>query len=415
MPRKVPGLYESLFPLGSPYRRFGPVILVAALVLVLLIGKCALSSSSGSKSPLAPDPKTTGSLVVKSNRANATFEATRLPSPGDATTTSVEGTIDQVLSGLPPGKYAVTARAEGWPDTREEVNIDAERTSEVAINFKSGSLRLDSDPAGVTVRLGAAVLGRTPLVIPQLPPGGCQLTLQYLFWPEVYYKATITENVESTGTVRLPHGKLTVETTTPGVTVLMAGRVVGQTPLTLELVPAGFNKLTLQAKDFPPLEVSVKMEDHGEVKVHPVLGSVFPVLDPAALLRSIWVPDDPDQIAPPLEGVTGPFQSRNGIVKNLNRKRLFGTWLLKRYCFTAIIKSYDRASGQVEFAEQQSELSKYRVRAILSTDVRNDSDLSAQLIKGESFSLYGRLSAVEEPRWPSKVITFEFSAAEPLR
>ncbi len=417
--------YDALFPVSSPRRRYGAVILAAALVIVLLLGKCAFTSLT-SKSPeevkaarVALEARTTGRLLVKSNRANTTIEATRIPSDREAASASVNGTeegaTEQTLSGLPPGKYALKARSAGWPEIRQEVNLDAGRTTEVAVNFKSGSLRLDSVPGGATVRWGEAVLGQTPLVIPQLPPGECQLFLEYPSWPVVSFKTTITENVESTGTVRLPHGKLTVETTPPGATVLLGKQALGRTPLTLERFPAGIRKLTLQAKDFPPLEVSVTIEDRGEAKVHPALGSGFPVLDPAALLRSVWIADNPDRIAPPIEGVTGPFQSRNGIVRNLNRKRLFETWLQKRYCFTAIVKSYDRATGQVEFAEQQSEYSKYRVLAILSPGARNDQDLTAQLIKGATFDLYGRLSAVEEPRWPSKVITFEISSAEPLR
>jgi hypothetical protein len=386
----------------------------AGLLFVLLLGKCAFSSS-GSKSAAPPDPRKTGRLVVKSNVANATIEAARIIRPGDPVTPSFRGTTDQPLAGLPPGKYAVTARAEGWPDTRREAAMAAGQTTEVAINFKSGSLRLDSDPAGANVRLAGAVLGKTPLVIPQLPPGECQLILEYPSWPAVSFKTTITEGVESTATVRLPHGKLTVETTPPGATVLLGGRPLGQTPLNLERFPAGTRKLTLQAKDFPPLEVSVTVEDRGEVKVHPALGAGFPVLDPAALLRAVWIPDNPDRIAAPFEGITGQFQPRNGVVRNLERKRLFEAWLRKRYRFTAIVKSFDRASGQVEFAEQQNEFSKYRVLAQLSTEARNDPDLTAQLTKGATFALYGRLSAVEEPRWPSRVITFEFSPAEPLR
>ena len=223
------------------------------------------------------------------------------------------------------------------------------------------------------------------------------------------------ENVESAETVRLPHGKLIVETTPPGATVLLGGKTLGQTPLTFERFPTGTRKLTLQSADFPTLELSFTMEDRGDVKLSPQLGSAFPALDPEALLRANWVPDNPNAIAPPFEGITGPAQPQNGIVKNLNRKRLYEIWLRKRYCFTGIVKAYDPASGQVEFAEQKSELSRYRILAKLSPGARGDKDLAARLAKGATLSLYGRLSAAEEPRWPSKVITFELSAAEPLR
>jgi hypothetical protein len=417
--------YDTLFPVASPWRRFGPYILAAALVFVLLLGKCAFSSL-GSKSreeakaaKVALEARTTSRLLVKSNRTNTTIEATRITSGSEAASASVNGTdegaTEQALSGLLPGKYLLKARSTGWPEIRQEVDLDAGRTIEVAINFKSGSLRLDSVPTGARVRWGGAELGRTPLVIPQLPPGECQLAIEYPFWPVATLKTTITENVESSETVRLPHGKLILESTPTGATVRQGGGTLGQTPLTLEHVPAGTNKFTLQAKDFPTLMASIVVKDGAEMKVNLGLGFAFPELDPSALLRVVWVPDNPDSIAPPFEGITDPSAPRNGIVKNLNRKRLFEYWLRKSYHFSAIVKSYDRDSGQVEFAEQKSELSKYRLLAKLSPNAINDKDLVAQLIKGATVAFYGRLSAVEEPRWPSKVITFEISSVEPLR
>lgn len=411
--------YESVFPLGTPRRRFGPVIVTAALIALLLLGKCAFPSSNSSKNVSAPDPKTIGRLVVKSNLTTTTIEAARLPSAGETASAIVkgsdEGDAEQVLSELPPGKYIVTSRSTGWAEIKQEVNVEAGRTTAVAISFKGGSLRLDSVPEGATVRLGATVFGRTPLVIPQLPPGDCQLSLEYPSWPAVAFKATITAGVEATGTVRLPHGKLTIESRPPGAAVLLNGKSLGLTPLTVEHFPAGTRKLTLRAKDFPPVELSVAMEDRGEVKLSPALASGFPILNATTLLRAVWVADNPDSLAPPMDGVTGPFQPQNGIVRNLNRKILFESWLGRRYRFSAIVKSYDQASGQIEFAEQQNEFSKYRVRAKLSTEVQRDPDPTTQLSKGATFAIYGILRAVEEPRWPSKVITFEFSSAEPLR
>lgn len=401
-------------------RRFGPVVVAAAALLIFGMNGCSKSPEEVKAAKAKLEAETTGRLIVKANRTNAMVEVTRIPAAGDTGPAhnakgTDEGAAEQTISALPPGKYAVTARSEGWPEIRQEANVEAGRTTAVAINFKSGSLRLDSVPTGAAVKLGNALLGKTPLVIPQLPPGQTQLSLEYPAWPAVTFKATITENVESTETVRLPHGNLTVESTPPGATVLLGGKAIGQTPLTLERVPIGAKKLTLQAKDFPPLEVSVTVEDRGEVKVSPQLGSGFPALDPLALLHAVWVPDNPDQIAPRVDSVTGPYQPQNGIVRNLNRKRLFDFWLRKNYRFSAIVKSYDQVGGQVEFAEQQNAYSKYRVLAKLSPEARNDKELAAQLVKGATFTLYGRLSAVEEPRWPSKVITFEISSVEPLR
>ena len=215
--------------------------------------------------------------------------------------------------------------------------------------------------------------------------------------------------------MRLPHGRLVVASNPAGATVLFGKRPIGQTPLTIERYQAGNTKLTLQAKDFPPMELAIAMEDHGEVKLSPVLAMAFPEMDPTALLAAIWVepPDEKDRLAPAMKPFT-TYPSRNGVIKNLDRKKLAEQWLDKRYRFIAIIKAYDRDSGQIEFAEEKSELSRYRVLAKLTPATRNDRELAARLVKEATFSLYGFLSAVEEPVWPAKVITFEFTAAEAL-
>ena len=399
--------------------RLFPVAWLLAASLLVGLGGCGKSPEEVKAAKAAVVAQTTGRLLIKSNRANTTVEATLIAPPGAAAPAAVigaeEGAAEQTLAALPPGKYAVTARSAGWPEVRAEATVDAGRTTELALHFPSGSLRLDSDPAGATVRLGKTVLGKTPLTIPQLPPGECELSLEYTFWPVATFRTTITENTEATGTVRLPHGKLVLESTPSGATVRQGGGTLGRTPLTLERVPAGPNQYLLQDKDFPTLKVTLVVKDQAEAKANIELGAGYPLLDPEELLQAVWVHHDPNELAPPLDGTTGPAQPRNGIIKNLNRKRLYETWLRKTYRCSATVKAYDPVSGQIEFAEQQSSLTRYRVLARLTPEARSNAELAGRLAKGATFSLYGRLSAVEEPRWPGKVITFEFSSAEPLR
>ena len=405
-------IYDLLFPVESPRRRFGPYILAGALLFLLLLAKCAFSSS-GHKTARAPDPNKTGSVVVKSNRPDTIVELTGGPATRDAAPATFHGSgATATIPLMLPGRYALTAKSEGWPDVRQDVTVDLGRSTEVVVNFLSGSLRLDSDPAGATVRLGGAVLGKTPLVIPQLPLGECQLSLEYPSWPPMPVKTIISEGVESTESVRLPHGKLVVESIPSGAMVLLGGRAAGQTPLTLNPVSAGAKKLTLQGKDFPPLEVPVTVDDRGEVKVSRELGYGFPDLDPPALLRGIWMQENPNQLAPGVDSL-GRYEPRNGVVRNLNRKRLYENWLRKSFRYSATVKSYDRNTGKIEFAEQKSDLSGYRVLAELSLAARNDKDLAARLTKGATLTFYGRLTAVEESRWAG-AITLEMSAAEAL-
>ena len=420
---KAAGLYNKLFPVDTPRRPYGIAVVAALVLVILLLAKCAVSSVGEKISAVAHAhtqaklAETTGRLIVKSNLPDASVEVVRHPAAGEAPAAAVTGVIDQVLANLPPGKYAVTARAEGWPDARGEVEITAERQTDLTVNFPFGSLRLDSDPAGANVRWGNATLGKTPLLIPQLPPGEAQLSVEYQSWPAwpaVIVRPMIKENAEAAASVWLPHGKLTVESNPTGAMVLIGGRASGQTPLTLDRFPAGTRKVTLQAKDFPAVEMSVTVEDRGEARVNLEPGYGFPELNPATLLQSVWVPNDPNRIAPPFDSL-GRFEARNGIVKNLNRKRLYETWLLRMYRYSAAVKAYDPKTGMVEFAEQENALSRYRVLAELSPAARGDKELIARLLaKGATLNVYGKLDAVEEPRWPFKLISLELSGAEPL-
>jgi hypothetical protein len=401
-------LYDRLFPRESPQRKAGPWVVVVGVLIVLLLGKCALSSAGDKISAFTAARaeekrvQSTGVLVVKSNRPEATIEA-RLLASADAPEPA-RGALGQALSNLLPGKYAVTLRAAGWPDARGEVDVPPGQPTEVTINFQGGSLRLDSIPSGATARLGNTVLGRTPLVIPQLPPGENTLTLEYPFWPARTFKTVITADVESTETVRLPHAKLTVESYPAGAAVLLGKRTLGATPLVMEHAPAGTLKLTLQAKDFPPMELPVTVIDGVEAKIRPILGSVFPLLDPAELLRAVWLPDD----SPVTRVTTGLYKPRNDVVKNLRREWLYNGWLHKIYRITGPIKVHDAAGARVEFAEQKSELARYRVVARLKPGAQPGKPAP----KDTTLTVYGRLTAVDEPAWPGRVITLELTEAD---
>ncbi|HEX2860480.1 MAG TPA: carboxypeptidase regulatory-like domain-containing protein [Lacunisphaera sp.] len=404
--------HAFLFPF-SGQRRAAPALLAALILLGAGLGGCGKSPEEARAARAAEIAQTTGRLHVKTNRPGALVEATRQPSDTDASTVTVTGGVDNAISGVLPGTYTVVVRADGWPDARGEAVITLGQVTEAVINFKSGSLQLDSQPTGATVKRGATVLGKTPLLIPQLPAGDCALTLEYPGWPVHPIKVAIAEDAQSTENVRLPHGKLIVESVPAGAAVLLGKRTLGQTPLTLEQMPAGPKKIVLQGKGFPPLEIAVTIDDQGENTISRELGMAFDLLDPVALLRHVWVPDNPDRFSPSFDE-TGPFAPQNGIVKNLNRKRLHETWLKKSYRFAGVIKAYDRKLGQVELVEDKTDFSRYRVLARLSVAAAGDKALEARLVKGAPLAFYGTLRATEEARWPAKLITFEFAAIEPL-
>jgi len=383
-----------------------------AVVVLFITGGCGKSPEEAKAEKAAIQAQTTSRLLVKSNHANATFEATRAAVAGEPAPAPVTGALGQTLANLPPGKYVLVTRSEGWPEIRQDLVLDAGRTTEAAADFKSGSLRLDSIPTGATVKVDGAVLGRTPLVAPQLPPGEREVSLSYPGWPPLAAKITINENRETAETVRLPHGKLTVASFPAGATIQFGTRILGQTPLTIERFQAGTKKLTLLAKDFPPLEITVTVEDHGETSVSPALSEGFPLLEVPAFLRAVWVETE---VGDKGKTVLSGFRSQSGYVRNLDRKKLFEIWLGKKYRFAGVVKGYNPATGEFELTEEKSELSKYRLLAKLSNGALANRAFVAQLVKGATVAVYGRLAEVEEPEWPAKGIRIEFASVEPQR
>lgn len=413
---KAQSAYDRLFPPGTPRRKFGPWVLIAAVIIVLLLAKSAVTSAGDKISAVSQARaeekrvQSTGVLVVKSNRPEATVEAVRLASADDPSTARINGALGQAMPNLTPGKYAVKLRAEGWPDALGEVDVPAGQQTEATVNFKSGSLRLETVPAGAIVKLGKAVLGKTPLLVPQLPPGENSLSLEFLSWPAVPHQVTITENQEAAATVRLPHGRLVVDSFPAGATVVLQGKAFNKTPLFFDPIAVGPHKVTVQAKGFPPMEVSVTVTDGTETKVRPILGTAFPLLDPAALLSAVWLPDD-SNVA---RITTGLYKPRNDVVKNLRRDWLYNGWLNKTYRYSGAIKAYDAATGRVEFAEQKSDLARYRVVALVKPGTPSPAPVKKDAKDKEPvvLALYGHLTDVDEPSWPGRVISLELTNAE---
>jgi hypothetical protein len=406
--------------LGLKKRDRSAALAASALALLLVVlagcGKSEHAKAEEKKAVAAAEALKQGRLVVKSNRANATIEAQLITTSG-AVPAAVPGTANQPIADLAPGKYAVTARSEGWPEVTGEATVVAGDTKEITLDFPSGALRLESLPTGATVVWGQAVLGKTPLVVAQLPPGECALALNYPGWPPLKTTVAIAENTETSATVRLPHGRLVIESGPAGATVLLGKRVLGQTPLTIERFQAGKKTLVLQAPGFPNLEVPVEVEDQGELRIRPLLAESFPLLDAPATLQAVWFElpaNDPNRLAPNFDPFPG-FHKQGSYVKNLNRKKLFEQWLGKTYRFTGKVRTYNPATGVIEFADQVSPLGKIRVSAQLLPAARDDKeDIALLTAKEGAVTIYGRFATMEEFA-RNRPFEIEFTQADVVR
>ena len=363
-----------------------------------------------------------GGILATINRANAIVEVTKMPTDGDARIPVIVATkksdYERTLEQLAPGEYSLRARLNGWPEIHRTVIVEPGRTTRLAMEFKGGALRLQSIPSGAVVRFGDTILGVTPLSTADLPPGECKLSVAYSTWPIEYATVTIVEDAEAAETIRIPHGRLTIESTPTGASIFMNGLNKGRTPLILERIPVGIERIEIRADDYATSTIQVLIKDKSDHKIHPALFSNLKILDPNETLKDSWttrqfVGRDYD-IAPNFEP-TNASKPQNGVVRNLSRPVLDSNWLGRKFRYSAAVKKYDPASGLIEFTDQTGEKSKYRVVAQLSAETRGDRNFSNRLLKGAVVEISGRLSEVEEPRWPLKTIIFQISNAQAVR
>src|SRR3954464_10376658 len=83
---------------------------VLAIAASFSFAGCGKSPEDVKAEKAAVQAQTTSRLLVKSNHANATFEATRLPAAGEPAPAPVTGALGQTLSNVPPGKYALVTK-----------------------------------------------------------------------------------------------------------------------------------------------------------------------------------------------------------------------------------------------------------------------------------------------------------------
>jgi len=108
------------------------------------------------------------------------------------------GTAPGMVDELRGGNYTIFFHKEGWPDSRTEVELQANQVLPVAYAFPHGELTITSDPSGAEILLGTVSLGFTSLTV-DLPAGQLELTARLKNFPD--RKQTLTVSDNSTPTI----------------------------------------------------------------------------------------------------------------------------------------------------------------------------------------------------------------------
>lgn len=136
---------------------------------------------------------------------------------------------------VPTGKHEVTLSLTGYEDIPKVVTIEKDKTTEVTEEFKrqTGTISVDSTPAGASVYLDGSYKGQTPLELKYLALGTHAVRVEIENYADqeksvdVKYKDTTKINFNLQP---LP-GKLAVTSTPQNASVSLDGKNAGKTPV----------------------------------------------------------------------------------------------------------------------------------------------------------------------------------------
>ncbi|MCC6356177.1 MAG: PEGA domain-containing protein [Verrucomicrobiae bacterium] len=113
----------------------------------------------------------TGQLVIETQPAGALFSI----EAGDRVIRS--GEAPAVIQNLPVGAYAIRLK-KGEAEHRQEVTVQRNQATEVRHRFRIGRLRIESEPAGADVLFKGRVVGKTPVILAELPESAFDIELR---------------------------------------------------------------------------------------------------------------------------------------------------------------------------------------------------------------------------------------------
>ena len=238
--------------------------------------------------PPPPPVPTTGSVSIQTNPVDAEVYIDG----------QLKGRSPLIVDDLPVGSYTVEIRKENYRSETKKIEIaggQTENLNDVALVMERGTLVLGTDPDGISyvikpVSSGAGVddasilKGKTPADLSGLKPGSYTVSFQRSGWKA--YDQTIEIKAAQKTRANFTYKSATVrlESTPEGADVIVAGKSVGKTPLTLDDVAEGAFVATVQLDAYEPETVKLDVPFGGKASKEMTLLKLDRVITSAAEL-----------------------------------------------------------------------------------------------------------------------------------
>ena len=179
--------------------------------------------------------KSTGSLMVESDPANATifFDGKDV------------GTTPEIIMSSAKGTHTVEVRMKGYDLWERKVDIEpgTEKSLIAILQLKTKSLNIKSKPSGATIFINGEEAGPAPKTITELDPGTHKVEVRmdgYKNWCENVEVNADKEN-HITAVLRKLTGSLNIKSEPSNAIIIVNGKETGPTPLIInEQVPGTY-------------------------------------------------------------------------------------------------------------------------------------------------------------------------------
>lgn len=187
--------------------------------------------------------KDVGQFVIKTNPPGVPFQII------DSENKVTSGISPLTVQNMPTGKYQVKVQRPGWPDIVEDVDLAANASVDIQHTFQGANVSLKSDPAGATIYLAGAAIGKTPLNY-TLPLAQVELTSKIGSLAPVTQRFTPDPDGGSVIEFKHTYGLLSITSDRADAEVLIGGVNLGRVPIE-GILPPGKHQVVVKTPGSP--------------------------------------------------------------------------------------------------------------------------------------------------------------------
>jgi len=185
------------------------------------------------------------------------------------------GTTAETIADLTPGKHTVEVKLDGYATWHQvvEVEPDKETVLMAALQLKTGSIMIESEPTKAMIYLDGEEVGITPDTLWYIVPGKHEIIVEtdgYEVWSEI---VDVEEDKQKalTAELQIKTGSIAIESKPSNAVVFLDGEEVGKTPETLTSIVPGAHEVQVRMDSYEVWNKQVNIKPDREKAITAVL------------------------------------------------------------------------------------------------------------------------------------------------